>query len=85
VVALLADTTTATSDAADRKVQRKPGRKSTADAITRLRSAHPELSQVAVAKRLKLTDRTVRKYWPATTPNAHPTVRAVPDPESDAA
>jgi hypothetical protein len=47
---------------------RTAGRKSTADNIAALRAAHPELTQVAIAKRLKLTDRTVRKYWADTAP-----------------
>jgi DNA-binding transcriptional regulator YiaG len=48
---------------APRTQQRTTGRKSTAAAVAALRAKHPELSQVAVAKRLKVTDRTVRKYW----------------------
>jgi len=48
---------------APRKTTRATGRKSTAAAVAALRAKHPELSQVAIAKRLKVTDRTVRKYW----------------------
>jgi hypothetical protein len=51
--------------------ERKPGRKSaaeTADEIAALRAEHPEASQVAIGKRLGLTDRTVRKYWATTAP-----------------
>lgn len=48
---------------APRKRAQSTGRKSTAEAVALLRAKHPELSQVAVAKRLKVTDRTVRKYW----------------------
>jgi len=55
---------------APRKPVRSSGRKSTADAISVLRSKDPEITQVAVAKRLKVTDRTVRKYWPETAPEA---------------
>jgi hypothetical protein len=78
VVALLADTTTAKNTGEDRKAERKPGRKSTRDRIAALRANRPELTQVAVGNKLKLTDRTVRKYWAATTPPLH----AVPDPET---
>lgn len=48
---------------APRKRTQTTGRKSTADAVAALRAKNPELSQVAIAKRLKITDRTVRKYW----------------------
>jgi hypothetical protein len=48
---------------------RKP-RRSTAEAVAQLRAKHPELSQVAIAKRLKVTDRTVRKYWADAAPEA---------------
>jgi hypothetical protein len=48
---------------APRKRAQSTGRKSTAAAVATLRAKHPELSQVAIAKRLKVTDRTVRKYW----------------------
>lgn len=48
---------------APRKRAQSTGRKSTAAAVAALRARHPELSQVAIAKRLKVTDRTVRKYW----------------------
>jgi hypothetical protein len=50
---------------------RKPGRKTaaeTAGEIAAMRAAHPEASQVAIGKRLGLTDRTVRKYWADTAP-----------------
>ena len=48
---------------APRKPAQSTDRKSTADAVAALRAKNPELSQVDIAKRLKLTDRTVRKYW----------------------
>lgn len=48
---------------APRKRVQNPDRKSTAAAVAALRAKNPELSQVAIAKRLKVTDRTVRKYW----------------------
>ena len=52
--------------------ERKPAptarRRSTADAIRVLRVKRPEITQVEVAKKLKVTDRTVRKYWPQTAP-----------------
>jgi hypothetical protein len=56
---------------ATRNDERKPGRKTaaqTAEDIAALRVAHPEASQVAIGKRLGLTDRTVRKYWATTAP-----------------
>ena len=55
---------------APRKRAQGTGRKSTATAVAQLRAKHPELSQVAIAKRLKVTDRTVRKYWADTAPEA---------------
>jgi hypothetical protein len=55
---------------APRKPAQSTGRKSTAEAVAQLRAKYPELSQVAVAKRLKVTDRTVRKYWSDPTPEA---------------
>lgn len=66
--------------ASARSTEHTSGRKSTADAIAQLRAKHPELTQVAVAKRLKLTDRTVRKYWADTAPLA--TVTALAEPEA---
>ena len=66
--------------AAGQPADRKPGRKSTADTIAALRAIEPELTQVAVAKRLSVTDRTVRKYWADTAPLA--TVRALVEPEA---
>jgi hypothetical protein len=71
VVALLNDTSAPKSAAENRKAERKPGRKSTADRIAALRAQHPELTQVTIGNRLKLTDRTVRKYWAATAPVEH--------------
>jgi hypothetical protein len=56
---------------ATRNDERKPGRKTaaeTAQDIAALRAQHPEASQLAIAKRLSLTDRTVRKYWATTAP-----------------
>lgn len=82
VVTLLADTTAPKTGSEQRKTERKVGRKSTADAIAALRAKQPELTQVTVANRLKLTDRTVRKYWADTTPLARPAVHAVPDVEA---
>jgi DNA-binding transcriptional regulator YiaG len=79
VVTLLADTAAPKTGSEQRKAQRNTGRKSTADAIAALRAKQPELTQVTVANRLKLTDRTVRKYWADTTPAARPAVHAVPD------
>ena len=58
--------------------ERKPVRKSAAQTqreIAALRAAHPEASQVAIGKRLGLTDRTVRKYWADTTPSVPEPVR----------
>lgn len=54
-----------------RNDERKPGRKSaaqTAQQIAALRAVHPEASQLSIAKKLSLTDRTVRKYWADTAP-----------------
>jgi hypothetical protein len=59
------------STKANRKPVRKSGRKSTADRIAALRANDPEMTQVAVAKKLSLTDRTVRTYWAATAPVEH--------------
>ena len=70
----------ASASTAARSTERTSGRKSTADAIAQLRAKDPELTQVAVAKRLKLTDRTVRKYWADTAPLAQ--VRALAEPEA---
>jgi hypothetical protein len=70
---------------------RKPVRKSaaqTAQEIAALRAEHPEASQVAIGKRLGLTDRTVRKYWTQTNPSVPEPVRiehvngAAPVPEA---
>jgi hypothetical protein len=58
--------------------ERKPVRKSasqTQQEIAALRAEHPEASQVAIGKRLGLTDRTVRKYWADTAPIAPEPVR----------
>jgi hypothetical protein len=71
VVTLLTDTTAPKQEAANRKAERTNGRKSTADSIAALRARDPELTQVAIGKRLSLTDRTVRKYWAVTAPVEH--------------
>jgi hypothetical protein len=65
----------AVRESAPSDTQRTAGRKSTRDAIAEMRAKDPELTQVAVAKRLKLTDRTVRKYWAETTPTDPEPVR----------
>lgn len=52
---------------------RQSGRKSaaqTAQQIAEMRTQHPEASQLSIAKKLSLTDRTVRKYWAATAPGS---------------
>lgn len=77
VAATAADDTSSSDAEAPTPVPRnnehQSGRKTaaqTAQQIAALRTAHPEASQLAIAKKLSLTDRTVRKYWAATAPGS---------------
>jgi len=62
-----------TPEQAPRRPQRKTGKPNTATAVARLRARHPDLSAAEIAKRLKVSDRTVRRHLstlpePATDP-----------------
>jgi DNA-binding transcriptional ArsR family regulator len=65
---------------ARRPAPRRPGRTDTGTAVRRLRERHPEMSVAEIARRLAVTDRTVRRHLnttPAPTPTPT-TDRAVP-------
>ncbi|EXG79166.1 hypothetical protein [Cryptosporangium arvum] len=57
---------------------RTPRKPDTATAVARLRAKNPEITQAEAAKRLGVTDRTIRRYWnpapvePASDPAAAP-------------
>jgi hypothetical protein len=63
----------------------KPARPDTAAKVARLRARHPDLTQAEIAEELKVTERTVRRYW--TTPagaTSTPTVLPTADPDGPA-
>jgi DNA-binding transcriptional ArsR family regulator len=53
------------------RAQRRAGRTDTAAAVARLRSRHPEMPAVDIARRLGVSDRTVRRHLVAASPNGH--------------
>ena len=69
------DTDTDTAPARQRTPHRA-GKPDTATAIARLRARHPELSAADIAKRLGVSDRTVRRHLAARTNEADPTSAA---------
>jgi hypothetical protein len=50
----------------------KPARPDTASKVARLRAKHPDMTQAEIAKELKVTERTVRRYWTASTTTLPP-------------
>lgn len=74
------DTETAPAPAAERTRRRSLRRTSkpdTAAAVARLRERHPALSSTDIAKRLKVSDRTVRRHLAAQTTDPAPALAAV--------
>jgi DNA-binding transcriptional ArsR family regulator len=53
------------------RTQRQAGRTDTAAAVARLRSRHPEMAAVDIARRLGVSDRTVRRHLVAASANGH--------------
>jgi hypothetical protein len=57
----------------------------TAARVARLRVKRPDITQAEAARELKVAERTVRRYWPTTTPTAQaPTVLPATDPDGPA-
>jgi hypothetical protein len=65
------------AEPAPKRAPRKAGRATTATAVARLRARHPDLSAAEIAKRLKVSDRTVRRHL-STLPEPIPDPTAAP-------